>query len=164
MTDIHSQGDVNIGGDVVGRDKNTTTTNNTTERNITVGNITGSTGIGIGDNVHVTVTQGPTQGEALAAAFAPILEKVLALPEGPAKTMAQQAAQGLKAEAEKGPAADEKTANDWFAFLAQTAPDAWDVALALFTNPIAGVSTIFQKITARARAEKEAKQAAGSGQ
>lgn len=168
MPDINSQGDVTIGGDVVGRDKivkniQNTTTNTTDQSKITVGNITGSTGVAIGPNAQAHVTQGGPAQMQLAVVFAPILEKVQALPDGPAKTMAEQAAQGLKAEAEKGEAANEKKAGDWLGFLAQMAPDAWDVAVAAFASPIAGVSAIFQKIAARARAEKDAQQAADPG-
>jgi hypothetical protein len=66
----------------------------------------------------------------------------------------------LQAEAEKGEAADEKTASDWLGFLAQLAPDAWAAAVAMFINPIAGVSAVFLKIAARAKAEKDAQKAA----
>jgi hypothetical protein len=44
-------------------------------------------------------------------------------------------------------------------FLADTAPDAWEVAVEMFTNPIKGVGTVFKKIADKAKSEQAAKKA-----
>lgn len=148
MPDINAQGDLTLGGDVVGRDK--------TVQSITVGNITGSTGVAIGAGAQAQVTVGGAGPTPLDVVFAPILEKVQALPDGPAKVVAQQAAQGLRTEAEKGDAADEPAVSGWLGFLAQLAPEAWAAAVAAFTRPNVSVSAGIQKIAAQARAAWEA--------
>ncbi len=167
MPDLESEGDLTIGGDVVGRDKivsnvANTTSHHTVETNITVGDITHSTGVAIGPNAQALVTQGGAPASALTITFAPILDKVRGLPEGPAKSVAQQAAAGLLTEAEKGPAADEKAVSEWLRVLAQLAPDVWDAAVAAFTSPVTGLSPIFPKIAAQTRADNAVRPDAGS--
>ena len=119
----------------------------------TVGDITDSTGIGIGENIQVTVTQG-LSGEEIAKLFVAITDKVSAMPEGPEKTMAETAVQGLEKEAGKGDDADESKVSKWMNFLAQTAYDAFEVAVATFVNPIAGLGVAFKKVADHARQEK----------
>ena len=127
-------------------------------RIIYLGNITGSTGIAIGRGAQATVTTG-LSGDEIAKVFAALVQQVNALSDGPDKDIAQSAVQGLKAEAEKGDKAEESTVSRWFSFLAQTAPDAWEVAVETFKNPIKGLSTVFQKVAAKAKRDREA----GSG-
>ena len=62
----------------------------------------------------------------------------------------------LEAEAAKGEKADESRVQKWMNFLADTAPDIWEVAVDTLINPVKGVSTVFRKIAERARAEKPA--------
>ena len=126
--------------------------------NIKVGDISNATGVAIGHGAQATVTQGGASAEEIAKAFAAITQKVNALPDGPSKTMAQTAVQGLEAEAKKGDKADEKAVGDWFNFLAQTASDAFDVAVTTFANPIAGVGMVFKKIAEKAKEEKAKKE------
>jgi len=142
------EGGAQIGGDFVEGDK--------IDKSIKVGDITGSTGVAIGHGVHLAVTQ-MTNGVSpieIAQAFALMMEKVNALPEGPDKEKAQSAVEGLKVEAGKGKTAEEKNVREWFNLLAVTSLEAWEVALNFFINPIAGVSTVFKKIAKRARAGK----------
>jgi len=127
--------------------------------NINVGHISNATGVAIGHGAQATVTQGGASAEEIAKAFAAITQKVSAMPEGPSKTIAQQAVQGLEAEAKKGEKADEKAVGDWFNFLAQTASDAFDVAVATFANPVAGLGLAFKKVAERAKEEKARKDA-----
>lgn len=124
---------------------------------INVGDISNSTGVAVGKNNQVTVTQGAS-AEEIAKAFALMTEKIDALPEGPKKTMAETALNGLKEEIDKGDEADETKVKEWMNFLAETASDAFDVAVASFTNPIAGLSMVFKKVAERAKAEKEKKE------
>ena len=122
---------------------------------ITVGNISNATGIAVGSGAKVNVKQGidSALGE-LTRVFAKITKKVDILPDGPAKMMAQSAVMGLEAEAKKGDKANEDHVRQWINFLAQTAPDAWDVAVAAFANPIVGLSKVFKLVAARAMQER----------
>ena len=61
----------------------------------------------------------------------------------------------LEKEAKKGDEADEKKVQRWFSFLAEAAPDIWDVAVTTFANPIAGIGTVFQKVAKRAKEDRE---------
>jgi hypothetical protein len=125
--------------------------------NITIGNISHATGVAIGHGAQATVNQGGNSEAEIAKAFAAISEKVTAMPEGPKKVMAQAAVQGLEKEARNGEQADEAKVNEWMGFLAQIASDAFDVAVATFANPIAGIGLVFKKIADRAREEKSKK-------
>jgi hypothetical protein len=128
---------------------------------ITVGNITDSTGIAIGNSAQSTVTHIGASKDEIAKAFAPILEKVNALQDGPDKGVAQSAVKALETEARKGDQADEKTVSKWLGFLAETAADAWKVAINTLANPIMGVGKVFQLIAAKAkegRMKKEPKE------
>ena len=126
--------------------------------NIGVGNITKSTGIAIGRGAQTTVTQttGATADE-IPKAFAAITAKVNALPDGPDKTVAASAVSALQDEAKKGEKASEANVNKWFNFLAQAAPDAFDVAVACFVNPMVGLGLAFKKIAERAKEERQVK-------
>ena len=127
-----------------------------TPGSISVGDISGSKGIAIGHGASASVTEGGAAGlNEIADAFAKITHAVNRLPEGPNKTIAQQAVQGLQTEAKKGNQADEKSVGDWFNFLAQAAPDAFEVAIATFANPIVGLGLAFKKIADRAKQEKD---------
>ncbi len=125
---------------------------------ISVGNISKSTGVAIGRGAQATVTQ--TMGvsaEEIAKAFAAINAKVNALPDGPDKTVAARAVKALQNEAQKGEKASEANVSKWFNFLAQAAPDAFEVAVATFANPMAGLGMAFKKLAERAKKEREEK-------
>jgi hypothetical protein len=121
---------------------------------IKVGDITGSTGIAIGPEARADVRM-EIRNDAIAEAFRPIRDKIHTMEDGPNKSIAEQAVQSLEAEARKGDAADEGNVKKWLTFLAQTAGDAWEVALATFANPAAGVGKVLQLIAARAKEERE---------
>ena len=125
---------------------------------IMVGNISKSTGVAIGRGAQAKVTQtAGASAEEIAKAFAAINAKVNALPEGPDKTVAASAVQALQDEAKKGEKASESNVKKWFDFLAQAAPDAFEVVAATFANPIAGLGVAFKKIAERAKADKQGK-------
>jgi hypothetical protein len=73
------------------------------------------------------------------------------MPDGVEKEEAQETLTKLEAEAKKGENADENRVRRWMNFLAETAPDVWEVAVATFIHPIAGVSLVFKKIAERAK-------------
>jgi hypothetical protein len=146
---VNIEGNAKIGGDLVEGDK--------IDQSITVGDITDSNDIAIGHGARITKTQTTTGASPIeiAQAFALMMEKVSALPEGPDKEKAQSAVEGLRVEAGKGQAAEEKNIREWFSLLAVTSLEACEVALNFFINPIAGVSSVFKKIAERARTEKQ---------
>ena len=79
------------------------------------------------------------------------------MPDGPDKSVAENTIKTLEAEARKGEQASESKVQKWMYFLAETAPDAWEVAVDMFTNPIKGVGTVFKKIADKAKAEPGSK-------
>jgi len=119
-----------------------------------VGDIIGSTGVAVGPGASVQVG---APADEIGRAFAAIMEKVNAVEDKEARQEAAEALQKLEVEARKGEGADEARARRWFSFLAEAAPDAWEVAVNTFLNPIAGVATVFKKIAERAKAEREKK-------
>jgi len=58
------------------------------------------------------------------------------LPEGSARDDAKDAVSKLESEAHKGNQAEEGRVQRLFDFLAETAPDAWQVAVDTFISPI----------------------------
>ena len=90
------------------------------------------------------------ENEAIIKAFDGLYQALAKIPESPNKTVAEQAINGLKTEAEKGDEADEQTVNQWFGLL-QMLPDIGEVAIRTFINPIDGLSTVFQKIAHKAK-------------
>lgn len=117
-------------------------------------NIQGNVGgIFSGDNAHVdNINMGASNQnqDELAKVLVKLLQKIDTL-QGSEKEEAQLAAKALETEARKGDEADEKVVQKWFNFLLETAPDAWDVAVDTFINPIKGVHTVFQKVAKRAK-------------
>jgi len=83
--------------------------------------------------------------------FAILADKVESMPDSPDKTVAQSAVNALATEAQKGDKAEEDNVSKWLTFLAQTAPDIWEVAISTFLNPIQGLSLVFQKVAQRAK-------------
>lgn len=130
------------------------------QEQLSVGNISNSIGVAIGPKAQASVTQIDASTNEVAKAFVPIYAKVNALPDGQDKDVAQSAVKALEAEASKGEQADEKSVTKWFSFLAETAADAWDVAVNTFVNPILGVGKVFQLIAAKAKQEKAKKESA----
>jgi len=129
----------------------------TASSSITVGDINKATGVAIGHGAQATVTQTGSAGDEIAKAFAPILQKVEAMPEGPGKDDAKDAVNKLEAEARKGKQADEGRVRRLLTFLVEASPDVWDVAISTLVNPITGVGTVFKKIAERVKAERVAK-------
>jgi hypothetical protein len=124
--------------------------------NIRVGDISNASSVAIGHGASASVTQG-IWGKDTAQIFQTLMQKTNELPDGPSKIVAQQAIAGLEQEVNKGEAAQEHKLAEWFNFLAQAAPDVWDVAVATFANPVAGVARIVQLVAKKAKEEKEAK-------
>jgi hypothetical protein len=125
--------------------------------------ITGSSDISIGDiqNVASVEQSASTTDEEIIKAFASLMQKVNSLPESSDKNDARSAVKALEAEASKGDGAQEKTVRKWINFLLDTAPDIWQVAIDTFIHPIKGLSTVFQKVAERAKAENTTAKSTG---
>jgi len=124
---------------------------------VRVGSISGISGgqVNIAGNDVYNIRSDASEVQAVSQAFAILKKEVETMPDSPAKAVAQTAVAGLEVEAQKGEQADEKSVQQWFSFLAQMAPDIFDVAVATFANPIVGLGLVFKKIAERARKEQE---------
>ena len=123
---------------------------------ITIGDISGGTGFAIGRGAQTVVTQHSNEeNDQILKIFITLKQMVSTINDEANKRVAESAIETLEAEARKGEQADESTVRKWMNFLAETAPDAWDVAIDFFINPIRGVGTVFKKIAERAKLERE---------
>jgi hypothetical protein len=102
----------------------------------------------------IRISKGIQNTGEIAEAFAKIAESIQKMQDGPKKSMAMTALDGLKEEASKGENANGGKVKEWISFLAQTAPDAFEVAIDTFIHPIKGLSTVFKKVAERARSER----------
>jgi hypothetical protein len=125
---------------------------------ITIGDISGGTGFAIGRGAQTVVNQRPREEtDQISTIFATLKQLVSSIENEADRKVAESAIGTLEAEARKGDRANEKTVKKWMDFLVETAPDAWDVAIDFFINPVRGVSTVFKKIAERAKLEREIK-------
>ena len=146
MIKLSRNSDVYVGGDVI------TGTGNITQGvgNVVAGNVEINISGSVSSNVILGKFDVNNQAE-LSHIFSKLSVLVEKLPEGPEKSIAQNAIQALEAEAIKGDNAEEAKIGRWFNFLAETAPDVWEVAVDSFIIPIRGISTAFRKIAERAK-------------
>ena len=106
--------------------------------------------LAVGKGAKAIVNQSKEPGD-LDQVFDILTQKVAELNEGPEKEIAKSAVTALQTEAKLGDNAKEDNVSKWLNFLAQTAPDIWDVAIATFTNPVAGLGMAFKKVAERAQ-------------
>lgn len=113
--------------------------------------------LAVGDHAQAIVNQTNTSElpNELKKVFENLTQKALELPDGPEKNIATSAVTALENEAKLGDSAKEASVAKWLNFLAETAPDIWDVAIATFANPVAGLGVAFKKVADRIKAEKE---------
>ena len=116
--------------------------------------------IAVGKGAQAIVNQNKDVNE-FNQVFVILTQKVTELPESSDKEVAKSAITALQAEAKLGDNAKESNVAKWLSFLAQTAPDIWDVAIATFASPVAGLGMAFKKVAERAREEKASSQNAG---
>lgn len=108
--------------------------------------------VAVGRGARAVVTNNASDtSDDVRHIFLTLINRAATLPEGPERMVAQNAIEGLQAEAQKGEEAKEDNVNKWLSFLAQAAPDIWEVAVASFLNPIQGLSLVFQKVAQRAK-------------
>lgn len=105
----------------------------------------GSTFVG-GDQVNYGLSP-----SSLERVFAPLAQAVERLADAEARQDAQNAVNKLQAEAARGEQADEGKVERWFNFLIGMSDDIREVAITTFSNPVAGIALIFQKVARKAR-------------
>ncbi|MBK9008064.1 MAG: hypothetical protein IPM31_13865 [Anaerolineae bacterium] len=88
-------------------------------------------------------------------AFTVLHNKVELIPNGADKEIAKTAVKELELEASQGEKASEKVISKWLKFLLEVAPDAWEVAIDTFLNPIKGLSTVFKKVAEQSKKEQQ---------
>lgn len=119
------------------------------------GNISNSTGVVLGDHAQVQIEQNQgASAEDILKIFSMLQQHVDKIPAGEEKSEAKETLDKLQAEAIKGEAAHEGRVKKYLNFLADTAPDIWEVAVDTFINPVKGLSTVFRKVAERAKAER----------
>lgn len=121
------QGNISIGGDVVGRDKITTTTT--------------TTGVDAAALVE------------LIKAFKDIERQIDARPENPDvdKDELKETVSKIQEEAKKGEQANPTKVERWLKFLAGMADDIFQVTAATLTNPALGIGTAVKLIAEKAK-------------
>lgn len=123
-----SAGSVTVGGDVVGRDKITTTT-------------------------HSVGAEGLAQ---LSRQLAHIKQQIDERPADPTvdKDELKGTVERIEREVRKGEAANPARVERWLRFLAEMADDVFQVTVAALSHPAAGVAKAVQLIAQRAREER----------
>jgi len=89
----------------------------------------------------------------IQTAFDELRAKAAAITDEDTREDLESTLDKLEREAGKGDAANENRIKGYFNFLAEMAPDIWEMVVKTFINPIAGVSTMFQKVAQRAKEE-----------
>jgi hypothetical protein len=111
--------------------------------------------VAVGEGAMAVVNEyAPNKKDEIAGVFEMLKQRANMLGDDADRKDAHQALDAIEREVRRGEKAQEKTAQKWFNFLMETAPDIWDVAIDTFTNPIKGVSTIFRKVAERAKTKK----------
>ena len=118
-----------------------------------IGNVSGGSINIAGGDIDIR-SESKLSEDDIQRLFRDIQKKLAELPEGTNQEEAQEAVNKIKVEAQKGEEADETRVQKWLNFLAETAPDVWEVAVETFLNPVKGVSLVFKKIAEHAQQRK----------
>jgi hypothetical protein len=120
-----SGGSVKVGGDVVGRDKITTS----------------SSGVGFGDLAE------------LVKQFAQIKQRIDQRADDPDidKSELRALIESIEQEVKKGEAANPSKVERWLRFLAEMADDIFQVTVATLTHPLVGVAKVIQLVAQKAK-------------
>lgn len=124
--------------------------------NISIGNISGGVGFSIGKGAQTTVTNALyTDKDPIQITFKTIRQTITELPDGPHRDTATSIVKQLENEAYSGDQADETKIQQWIDFLADIAPDVWEVVVDTLSNPIKGIAVVFKKVAERANKHKD---------
>jgi hypothetical protein len=86
--------------------------------------------------------------------FELLKKQVEKLPAGDERKDAHIAIAELEKEAQKKDQAEESRVKKWMLFLADTAPDALEIAVSTFINPVQGLSAVFKKVAEKIKEER----------
>ncbi len=117
------------------------------------GGVHGGTVVTAGRDARVTPGATPEQIRAL---FEPILRQVQARPEDPIVDRGEIAEHvgKIRDEVAKGEQANSGKVERWLRFLAEMAPDIWDVVVKTLADPVTGIAEVVRKVAKRAREER----------
>ncbi len=104
----------------------------------------------VGNN-NVNVNIGSSMAE-LTQAFETIHGAVRQVADPVIREDAEKIVQDIEKEVQKGEEANHSRVERWLKFLAETAPDVWDVAVDTLSNPIKGIGTVIKKVIEKAKA------------
>lgn len=116
------------------------------------GALTGNTGfsLGAGSSSSVDYSKNGLSADDVTKIFSVIWEKAQQV-NSEHKPSVENAIKKLEEEAAKGDGADENKLEAWIGFLADIAPDVFEVAVTTFANPALGLGMVFKKIADKAR-------------
>ncbi len=112
--------------------------------------IDGNNNIVGNDNVNIDLKIGSNMAE-LTKAFEMVYGAVRQVEDPIIREDAEKIVQDIENEVQKGEEADPSRVERWLKFLAETAPDVWDVAVDTLSNPIKGIGTVIKKVIAKAK-------------
>ena len=112
--------------------------------------IDGNNNIVGNENVNIDLKIGSNMAE-LTKAFETVYGAVRQVEDPVIREDAQKIVQDIEKEVQKGEEADPSRVERWLKFLAETAPDVWDVAVDTLSNPIKGIGTVIKKVIAKAK-------------
>ena len=136
---MHVDGGMSVGGDYVGGNK-------------TVNQHAGGDIVGRDKITTTTTGLSADQVQQLAAAFAKIQQQIDARPPDPnvEKDEIKRAVDDVKTEVQKGDAANPNKVERWLTNLGAMAPDILKVTAATLASPISGIATAIQLIAKKA--------------
>lgn len=112
--------------------------------------IKGNNNIVGNDNVNMNLDIGSSMAE-LTQAFELVYRAVRQVEDPVIREDAKKIVQDIESEVKKGEEADPSRVERWLKFLAETAPDVWEVAVDTLNNPIKGIGTVLKKVIAKAK-------------
>ncbi len=113
-------------------------------------NIQGNNNIAGDGNVNLHLNIGSNIAE-LTQAFESIYSAARQVADPIIREDAEKIVKDIEQEVQKGEQADPSRVERWLKFLAETAPDVWDVTVDTLSNPIKGIGTVVKKIIEKAR-------------
>lgn len=114
----------------------------------------------VGRDKIETTTTGASADE-LSAAFLKIHAALNKQPEGPEKTVAEQAVKAVEEEAKKGEEASEEKTDKWMTVLEKTLPDVAEVVVDALLSPGAAVGTVVRKVLGKTKESLKSGKAKG---
>jgi hypothetical protein len=124
------------------------------DQSIKVGSIEKAKNIGIGTEIEIVNQEiAFSSYKVIEETFVPIIEEISKIEDEQQRKDAMLAVDGLKEEAKRGEDANEDRVRRWLEFLLAISYDAFEVAVSTFIHPLVGISTVFRKVSEKAKEE-----------